>query len=103
MTFTLTDTELENLNIARKLELMPGRGTSDLFGEFADVQPITIRNAGLLLRESAKRMEAARLAHKSASEAVQETNRAYGEAIETHRKAEHRLKISAMQPNGGEA
>lgn len=76
---------------------------ADPFGEFADVQPITIRNAGLVLREATKRLEAARLTHKSASEAVQETNRAYGEAIEAHRKAEHLLMISALQPNGGEA
>lgn len=76
---------------------------ADPFGEFADVRPITIRNAGLVLREATKRLEAARLTHKSASEAVQETNRAYGEAIEAHRKAEHLLMISALQPNGGEA
>lgn len=75
----------------------------DPLGEFADLQPITIRNAGLVLREATKRLEAARLTHKSASEAVQETNRAYGEAIEAHRKAEHLLMISALQPNGGEA
>lgn len=75
----------------------------DPVGEFADVQPITIRNAGLVLREATKRLDAAKLAHRSAQAAVEEANRAYNAALDEHRKAEYLLKISALQPNGGEA
>lgn len=74
----------------------------DPYGEFADVVPVTIRNAGLLLREATKQVVAAKLAHKNAVDAMQETNRALNAAIELERKAEHRLKVSALQPNGGE-
>lgn len=68
----------------------------DPFGEFADVQPITIRNAGLVLREVIKRLDAAKLAHKSTAEALSEAHQEYHEAV-------HLLMVSALQPNGGEA
>ena len=62
----------------------------------ADVQPITIRNAGLVLREVIKRLDAAKLAHKSTAEALSEAHQEYHEAV-------HLLMVSALQPNGGEA
>ena len=83
--------------------LRHGQTKADLLGEFADVHPITIRNAGLVLREATKRLDAAKLMHRNAQAAVEETNRAYNAALDDHRKAEYLLKISALQPNGGEA
>lgn len=75
---------------------------TDPYGEMADVVPVTIRNAGLLLRQATTALDAAILADKHARQAVTETKRALDLAKDTHARAEHRLRISALQPNGGE-
>jgi len=74
----------------------------DAYHGFPGLRPITIRNAGLLLRQATAALEAANLADKHARQAVTETKRALDLAKDAHARAEHRLRISALQPNGGE-
>lgn len=76
---------------------------TDPYGEMADVMPVTIRNAGLLLREAQKSVDATELAYKNARQVLNEVSKARDLAKNDLIRAEHRLKISAMQPNGGEA
>lgn len=80
-----------------------GDPRNDSYGEMADVVPVTIRNAGLLLREAKKKAEAAEEEYKAARQKMDAASSVWREAINEYARAEHRLKISAMQPNGGEA
>lgn len=75
---------------------------NDPMDEFPDVTPVTVRNAALLLREACKgeavaveKLNALTAAHKEAIGLAEN-------AVYLRKEAEHRLKISAMQPNGGE-
>lgn len=66
------------------------------------LRPITIRNAGLLLREAEK-------AHQASITKTIEAKKAYEHAVSLRdearlyvEKAVDQLRISALQPNGGE-
>lgn len=75
----------------------------DPYGEFGDVVPVTVRNAALLLREASKELEHAQGVKEQYTDLIKRAGLAVTAAEERVRKAEYRLKISAMQPNGGEA
>lgn len=70
--------------------------------ELKDVVPISVRNAALSLREAVKDMEAAERRQNEAAIALHKAEALYEQSRRLHRRAIHRLKISAMQPNGGE-
>lgn len=71
--------------------------------KFADLQPISVRNAALLLREAAKEKDAAIDHAIAAGEVLQAAEERRDKANEAYTRAEYLLKLSALQPNGGEA
>lgn len=74
-----------------------------LMTKHADVQPVSIRNAGLLFRQAADALDKAMTREHEATIAYEEATEALRVAKEEHERSLHRLKISALQPNGGEA
>lgn len=70
--------------------------------KYADIQPVTIRNAGLLLRQAADALDKATARESEATLAYEVASEALRAAKTEHDRAMHRLKISALQPNGGE-
>jgi len=91
------------LNDAIKHRVPGTYGTTAPHHTLDDVQPITIRNAGLVLREASKRLKAAELVKFNADAAAEEADRALREAQAAVKQAKHLLEVSALQPNGGEA
>lgn len=69
---------------------------------FADVVPVTVRNAGLLLREAHNKVLHAKGVLAQYQDLVVRAEGVLEAASQEMKKAEHRLKISALQPNGGE-
>lgn len=88
-----------------KIDELLGRGQAtreDPYGEFSDIEPVTITTAGLLLREAHAALDAANTAFIKADAARAVANNERTAAQEELHRAEHRLKISALQPNGSE-
>ncbi len=76
--------------------------TNDPYNEFNDVVPVTVRNAALLLREAHKELEHARGVKSQYADLIKRAGEVVTTAEAKVRKAEYRLNISALQPNGGE-
>lgn len=78
---------------------MVGNGMNVLIAkDFEDIKPVTVRNAALLLREAANAVADTEQALGAANTAQLTAEKAHEHAVK-----EYRLKVSAMQPNGGEA
>lgn len=75
---------------------------NDPMDEFPDVTPVTVRNAALLLREACKGEASAVEKLNELNAALKEAKGLVENAMYLRKAAEHRLKISALQPNGGE-
>lgn len=73
------------------------------FDKYHDVQPIAIRNAGLLLREADKAVFIANCVLEQYEDRVRQAQKGLDAAKEDFKRAEYQLKISALQDNGGEA
>lgn len=110
-TFELTPEEQAQLNQrADDALLSEGRqvlarmhNLEDPRGEFTDVPAITIRNAGLLLRQADIELKQLTAKMEAAEQELERLSGLVTEARTNRRRAEYRLKISALQPNGGEA
>lgn len=76
---------------------------NDPMDEFKDVTPVTVRNAALLVRQAALVEASAVLALEDLKGQVKAAQGVAEDAHYLHKAALHRLSISAMQPNGGEA
>ena len=74
----------------------------DPYGEFSDVVPVTVRNAALLLREANKELEHAKGVKAQYNDMIKRAGEKVTAVELKVRQAEYRLRISAMQPNGGE-
>ena len=76
---------------------------NDPMEEFPHVVPVTVRNAALLLRQAVQE----ETLHKSEVDMLESQLKIargkYREAEYLRKAADHRLRLSAMQPNGGEA
>lgn len=76
---------------------------NDPMDEFKDVTPVTVRNAALLVRQAALVEASAVLALEDLKDQVKAAQGVAEDAHYLRKAALHRLSISAMQPNGGEA
>lgn len=74
----------------------------DPYNEMADVVPVTVRNAALLLRVATEARDKAVDVAIDAKKAYDAAAAARDAAKREVERAEYRLKLSAMQPNGGE-
>lgn len=88
--------------LSRKRPDLVSADELDAYHGFPGLRPITIRNAGLLLREAEK-------AHQASITKAIEAKKAYEYAVSMRdearlkvEKAVDQLRISALQPNGGE-
>lgn len=97
----LIGTTLSCVDASRRPDLMSA-DELDAYHGFPSLRPITIRNAGLLLREAEK-------AHQASITKAIEAKKAYEYAVSMRdearlkvEKAVDQLRISALQPNGGE-
>ena len=74
----------------------------DPMDEFPNITPIAVSNAAFLVREAALAEAAAVLTLEDLRDQVKLAQGVAEDAHYLRKAALHRLKISAMQPNGGE-
>lgn len=92
-----------NMSADDLLHFHPRANREDPYGEFNHITPVTVRNAALLLRAATK--EQVRLADElvAARMTLSRVEKDKQAADQVHKEAMHRLHISALQENGGEA